>query len=85
MEYIPSAEFQRNIGLYQDKALTEPVMVMRHGRARVVLLSAAEFNRLKSLDRDVLSVGELSEEELQAIAGAEVPAEYAILNQELTT
>ena len=60
-------------------------MVMRHGRARVVLLSAAEFNRLKSLDRDVLSVGELSEEELQAIASAEVPAEYAALDQELTT
>lgn len=85
MECIPSAEFQRNIGLYQDKELTEPVMVMRHGRAWVVLLSAAEFTRLKSLDREVLSVGELAEEELHAIAGAEVPAEYAALNQELTT
>lgn len=83
MECIPSAEFQRNIGLYQDKALVEPVVVMRHGRARVVLLSAEEFNRLKALDREVLAVSELSEEELQAIARAEVPSEYTYLDQEL--
>ncbi len=30
-----SAEFQRNFGLYQDKALTEPVAITRNGRERL--------------------------------------------------
>ena len=83
MELVPAAEFQRKIGHYQEKALFEPVGVTRNGRERVVLLSAAEYRRLKRLDRQVLSVGELSDEDLAAIAAAEVPTEYASLNSEL--
>lgn len=84
MEYVPSAEFHRKIGLYQDKALIEPITVMRNGRARVVLLSVEEYQRLKRLDREVLSVGELSEQELEAITAAEMPAGHEVLNQELS-
>lgn len=83
MEYVPSADFQRKIGYYQDKAMLDAVVVTRNGRDRLVLLSAAEYYRLKQLDREVLSVGDLSEEDLQAIAAAEVPAEYAHLDNEL--
>ena len=46
MEVTTSAEFQRRIGHYQDRALVEPVMVTRNGRERVVLLSADEFGVL---------------------------------------
>ncbi len=51
METITSADFQRKIGHYQDRALVEPVMVTRNGRERVVLISADEFKRLKRRDR----------------------------------
>lgn len=44
---VSSAEFQRNFGLYQDKALIEPVAITRNGRERVVMVSAAEYRRLK--------------------------------------
>jgi hypothetical protein len=32
MSTVTSAEFQRNVGLYQDKALTEPVTITKNGR-----------------------------------------------------
>jgi len=83
MEVTTSADFQRKIGHYQDKALVEPVMVTRNGRERVVLISADEFKRLKRRDREVLRVEDLTEADLKAIRNAEVPAEYAHLDAEL--
>jgi hypothetical protein len=41
-----------------------------------VVLSAAEFKRLKRLDRESLPVSALSDAELAAVEVAEVPAEY---------
>lgn len=83
METTTSAEFQRKIGHYQDRALVEPVMVTRNGRERVVLISADEFKRLKRRDREVLRVEDLAEADLAKIATAEVPAEFAPLDAEL--
>jgi prevent-host-death family protein len=45
---VSSAEFQRNLGLYQDKALAEPVTITKNGRERLVLLSVDEYHRLRS-------------------------------------
>jgi prevent-host-death family protein len=83
MEIIPAADFQRNIGHYQDRALVGPVIVTRNGRERIVLLSAEEYRRLKLLDRESLPVSALSDADLAAIAAAEVPPEYDRLNGEL--
>jgi len=80
---VPAAEFQRNIGTYQDRALTEPVFVTRNGRERTVLLSVDEYRRLKQRDREVLAVESLSDADLAAIAAAQVPAEFDHLNAEL--
>lgn len=43
---VPASEFQRNIGKYQDLALTQPVAVTRNGRVRTVLMSADRFAAL---------------------------------------
>jgi len=51
---ITSVEFQRNFGRYQDTALNEPVVITRNGRERIVVLSAAEYQRLKRRDRQVM-------------------------------
>lgn len=40
---VPASEFQRNIGKYQDLALTQPVAVTRNGRVRTVLISAERY------------------------------------------
>jgi prevent-host-death family protein len=52
MSVVSSAEFQRNLGLYQDRALAEPVTITKNGRERLVLLSVDEYHRLKSQGRD---------------------------------
>ena len=80
---VPAAEFQRNIGLYQDKALSEPVFVTRNGRERTVLISVEEYARLKRRDREALRVEDLSAEEVEAIARTEMAAEHAHLDAEL--
>jgi len=80
---VPAAEFQRNIGLYQDKALSEPVFVTRNGRERTVLISVEEYTRLKRRDREALRVEELSAEELEAIARSEMATEHSHLDAEL--
>jgi prevent-host-death family protein len=83
MEVTTSAEFQRKIGHYQDRALVEPVMVTRNGRERLVLLSADEFKRLKRRDREVLRVEDFTKADLEAIRKAEPPAEAAVFDHEL--
>jgi PHD/YefM family antitoxin component YafN of YafNO toxin-antitoxin module len=83
MTKISSTEFQQDVRRYEDAALTEPVMITRDGRDRLVLLSAEEYARLKRRDRRVVVTGELTEAELELIAKAGVPAEYAYLDEEL--
>ena len=80
---VPAAEFQRNIGLYQDKALSEPVFVTRNGRQRTVLISVEEYARLKQHDRRAIRVEQLSHDEVEAIAGTEMAAEHGHLDAEL--
>jgi prevent-host-death family protein len=84
MEIVPSSEFHRKIGHYQDRALVEPVMVTSNGRQRVVLISADEFKRLKRRDRVVLRAADFTEADLDAIRKAEPPAEAAAFDHEVT-
>jgi prevent-host-death family protein len=81
MHQLTVTELQRNIGAAQDVADREPVFITRNGREKYVLLSAEEYFRLKRRDREVLGIEELSEEDVRAIAVAEVPPEYSYLNE----
>lgn len=83
MSVITSAEFQRNLGLYQDKALAEPVTITKNGRERLVLMSVEEYARLKRRDRRVFLTSELPDEWIEAVENAKVPDEYAYLDEEL--
>ncbi len=84
MDIVSSADFQRKIGHYQDRALVEPVMVTRNGRERLVLMSADEFRRLKRRDRQVMTLDDFTGEDLEAIRKAEPPAESATFDHEVT-
>ena len=70
---VSAAEFQRNIGRYQDLALTQPIAVTRNGRERTVMLSTEEYHRLKRRDREVLGLDDFTEEEILAIAASRAP------------
>ena len=80
---VSAAEFHRNVGHYQDIALTRPVAITKNGRKRTMLISAEEYDRLKRRDREVVLPGDLTDEEIEAIRNAEVPAGYGYLNEEL--
>lgn len=80
---VTSVEFQRNFGRYQDEAFKEPIAITRNGRERIVVLSAEEYHRLKRRDRQVMSLSDFSEADLQAILDAEPPEEAAIFDHEI--
>ena len=79
---VPSGDFQRNIGHYQDMALTQPVVVTSRGRERTVLISTEEYHRLKRRDRQVMAASDFTDAELEEIASAEAPAEATAFNHE---
>lgn len=80
---VTSADFQRNIGLYQDEALKKPVAITKNGRPRTVLISAEEYDRLKRRDRRAISAGEISDRHVAALRAAKVPDRFADLDAEL--
>jgi PHD/YefM family antitoxin component YafN of YafNO toxin-antitoxin module len=80
---VSAADFQRNIGRYQDLALPQPVAVTRNGRESCVLISTEEYLRLKRRDRRVMRVEDFTDEEISLIAKAEVPPGYEHLDEEL--
>ncbi len=80
---VIAAEFHRNVGMYQDIALTKPTTITKNGRERTVLLSAQEYARLKPRDWRVIAAGELSERQVDAIRNARVPDPYADLDKEV--
>ena len=74
MSIASASDVQKNFGRFHDRALVEPVRVVKDGRETVVILSAAEFHALKQGQRRSLSAADLSESEAAAIAQAEIPA-----------
>ena len=69
---VSSTEFGKEIGRYQDMALSQPVVVTRNGRDRTVMISAEEYLRLKRRDRRVFATGELPDEIADAISRSEM-------------
>src|SRR6185437_15025909 len=82
MARVPASEFRRQFGRLSDVA-REAVIVTSHGRDNVVLLSAAEYQRLRSLDRRAIHVSELTDEELAALDAVDILAETTRYNHEI--
>lgn len=69
---VSSTEFGKEVGRYQDAALSQPVIVTRNGRDRTVMISAEEYYRLKRRDRQVFAAGEMPEEMVEAVRNSEM-------------
>jgi PHD/YefM family antitoxin component YafN of YafNO toxin-antitoxin module len=82
---VKAAEFQRNIGKYQDIALIQPVAVTRNGRDGTVLISTEEYKRLKRGEhgRRVMRLEDFTEEDIKAIENARIAPEAAAFNDEM--
>jgi prevent-host-death family protein len=71
---VSAAEFQRNIGRYQDLALTQPVAVTRNGRERTVMISVEEYHRLKRQDPQLLGLEDFTDADIAAQEQTRAPA-----------
>jgi PHD/YefM family antitoxin component YafN of YafNO toxin-antitoxin module len=82
---VSAAEFQRNIGRYQDMALTQPVVVARNGRERTVMISVEEYHRLKRGDRRVMGLEDFTDEDIAALEKTRAPEAAKAFDSELKT
>jgi prevent-host-death family protein len=80
---VTAAEFQRYFGRYQDEALTQPVVITRNGRERLVIISVDEYRRLRRSDRQVLRAGDVSDAELTALEETRAPESSKAFDDEL--
>jgi len=80
---VSAAEFQRNIGRYQDMALVQPVAVTRNGRERTVMISIEEYHRLKRRDRQVLRLEDFTEADIAALEETRAPDSSKAFDHEL--
>lgn len=80
---VSTADFIKHYSTLADRALAEPVTITKHGRDRLVVVSASEYERLKRRDRQVFQAADLPDSVLELIAQAEVPDEFAHLDDEL--
>jgi hypothetical protein len=78
---VSSTEFGKEVGRYQDLALSQPVVVTRNGRDRTVVISADEYQRLKRRDRQVFAAGELPDDIVEAISRAEMDPRHNHLDE----
>ena len=83
MVKVSAAEFQRNIGRYQDLALTQPVAVTRNGRERTVMISIEEYRRLKRRDRQVLDLEDFTDADIAAVEATRAPESSKAFDREL--
>jgi hypothetical protein len=76
---VRATDFSRNFARYQDEAIQAKVIVVTsHDRVVGGYLSASElahYEKLKAREREVLVVGDLSDEVISDIQAAEYGAE----------
>jgi len=78
-----SVEVSKAFGRFSRQALQEPLTITHHGVASLVLLSHAEFQRLKRRDRQVLGLADFTDEDRAAVAAARAPKEASAFDDEV--
>src|SRR5215470_4994186 len=71
---VTSVELHQKLGLMIDKARAEPVVVTKHDRDHVVIVSAERFAQMEDALRRARFTGSLTAKERAAAAAAEVPS-----------
>lgn len=83
MQVFKSTEVAKRFGAIQQIVQTEPVRVQSHGRDQVVMLSPAEYERLRRQDRRVYATHQLPDSLRAAIAKAKPSRRAAAFNDEV--
>lgn len=72
---VTSVELHQKLGQTIDRARVEPVVVTKHDRDHVVIVSAERYALMTSAMRKARLTGSLTAEERVLAAAAEVPSE----------
>ena len=72
---VTSVELLENLGQTIDLARNEPVIVTKHDREHVVIISAEHYAYLQQIGRRARLTGSLSPEERALALAADVPSE----------
>jgi prevent-host-death family protein len=80
---LTATQFQERPGEALDRALTQHLIIVKHGRPRNVVLSYEEYERLMKRDRQVFTVDQLDEADIAEIANAAMEPGHEHLNREL--
>ena len=80
---VSSGEFLKAYGRMTETALREPVSITSHGRERLVLISADEYRRLKTNDRQPLYPWEMDDAMIAALETAQAPEETKRFDNEI--
>lgn len=73
LDRASSSDVSKRFGFYYDEAMTHPLAVERNGAARVVMMPAAEYERLARLDHVALDPRELDQTDLKALRDVVIP------------
>ena len=82
MQIFKSTEVVKRFGAIQQLVQTEPVCVQSHGRTQMVMLSPAEYERLRRQDRRVYAADALPPSLRAAIAQGKPSKAAAQFNHE---
>ena len=76
-------EVAKSFGRFSRQALSAPLTITHHGEDSLVLLSHAEYQRLKRRDRQVMRTEDAPSSLRDAVAAAKPSAEAERFNDEL--
>ena len=80
-----SVEVSKSFGRFSRQALESPLTITHHGHESLVLLSHAEYQRLKSRDRQVYTLDNIPDEIAEGVRAARAPAEAAAFDNEVAS
>ena len=84
MERVTSVDVSKRFGFYGEVAQREPVVITNHGRDSLVLISASEYDRLKSMDtRQAFRTADMPDDLAEALERTVAPSWSAKYNHEL--
>lgn len=83
MQVFNSTDVAKRFGAIAQIVQTEPVSVQSHGRPQMVMLSPAEYARLRRQDRRVHAASDLPANLRAAIAAAQPSEQAAAFDNEV--
>lgn len=80
---VSSVEVSKSFGRISRRALQAPVTITHHGHDSLVLMSHAEYQRLRSRDREILALDDFTPEDRAAITVSRTPVDATEFDDEL--